>query len=79
MKHHMQSIIAPFLVILAIVAGASIIGHLDYEAEIQRQTLRQEMESVWCHDAALGLAPSERAGWPPGEGGYNGSSGGCRQ
>lgn len=68
MKHHMQSIIAPFLVIIAIVAGASIIGHIDYEAAVKRHTIREQMEQIWCADAARGLAPSERAGWPPRDG-----------
>lgn len=61
--------IMPALVIIAIVAGASIIGHLDYEAAVKRHTIREQMEQIWRADAARGLAPSERAGWPPKIGG----------
>lgn len=58
-------LLPPLAVSVFIAAGAVTIGHLDYEAELQRQEMRQEMEAIWCRGAELGLSPSERAGWPP--------------
>lgn len=64
----MKQLLPPLVITLAIAAGAATIGHLDYEAELMQQRQRQDMEDVWCADAARGLAPGDRAGWPPGEG-----------
>lgn len=68
----MKQLLPPLVITLSIAAGAATIGHLDYEAELMQQRQRQEMEDVWCRDAARGLAPGDRAGWPP-------LKGGCRQ
>lgn len=65
----MKQLLPPIAIILTIATGAAAIGHLDYEAELLQHRQRQEMEAIWCADAAREMAPSERAGWPPEIGG----------
>lgn len=42
-----------------------IVGQSDYEEAIQRNNLYCEMKQLWEADAARGVAPEDRAGWPP--------------
>lgn len=44
---------------------AGIAGQSDYEHEIEQEKAYCEMVRIWEDDAARGVPPNERAGWPP--------------
>lgn len=58
----MNDLLPPILVIIALAAGAMMLG--DHHEASQR-AIYCEMISIWDADAARGLPPSERDGWPP--------------
>lgn len=61
----MRDMIAPIALTAALAAGAALIGHFDYQsAQTANQTYR-EMVTAWQQDAARGIPPADRAGWPP--------------
>lgn len=65
---NMKDAITPIVLILIITCGFALIGQMDSEDERRYQQLREEMEQTWCRDAVQGLAPEDRAGWPPEDG-----------
>jgi hypothetical protein len=42
-----------------------IAGQSDFEEAVQQETLYCESVRLWENDAARGVAPEHRAGWPP--------------
>lgn len=42
-----------------------IAGQSDYETAVEQETVYCEMVELWKSDGARGIAPEQRAGWPP--------------
>lgn len=45
-----------------------IAGHFDRVSEEEDRALYCEMVAIWHSDAARGIAPEDRSGWPPYQG-----------
>lgn len=51
------------LFVLFILMG--IAGQSDHEHAIEQENMYCEMVKIWEDDAARGVRPEDRAGWPP--------------
>lgn len=51
-----------FALILVVIG---IAGQSDYEDAVEQDTVYCEMVELWENDGARGVAPEDRAGWPP--------------
>lgn len=56
------------LAAIAVFALFAIASSNDYEDAVAQQSLYCEMVAQWNADAKRGIAPNDRAGWPPFEG-----------
>lgn len=56
------------ITLLLVFAALAIAGTMDAQDAERSQTAYCEMVAQWDKDAARGIAPEQRTGWPPFDG-----------
>lgn len=59
---------SPIVILLLALAALALVGTMDAQDAERSHQQYCEMVAQWDKDAALGIAPEQRAGWPPYDG-----------